>query len=162
MSGPQSRPIRWCATGRKVSLLLALMAMLVVSGCSSAGTDRRLFETSAAANSTGAASSAVRPLRRNENDSMSARAVVAALALRGVLVPNPMEVTDQVCPAAGCDQSVVTDTMRVTSFSSPSAAARYAQERGLRHWHNIVVAFPPVMAASAQDQYWSAIVRIYP
>ena len=47
-------------------------------------------------------------------------------------------------------------------LSSPSAATHYAQGRGLRHWHNIVVAFPPVMSASEQDRYWSAIVEIFP
>ena len=93
---------------------------------------------------------------------MSAPAVVAALALRGFLVPNMLDVTDQTCPAAGCTQALVTDTLRVTSFPSPQAATHYAQQRGLRHWQNVVVAFPPVMALSEQDKYWSAIVRIFP
>ena len=97
-----------------------------------------------------------------DDESMSARAVVAALALRGFLVPNMLDITDQTCPAVGCNQALVTDTMRVTSFPSPDAATHYAQQRGLRHWQNVVVAFPPVMAASDQDKYWSAIVRIFP
>jgi hypothetical protein len=137
------------------------MATLFVAGCTDTDADRRPRETSAAARPSGDPSP-VRPLGQNENDAIWARAVVTALALRGFLVPNPLDVTDQICPAAGCDQSLVTDTLRVTSFSTPNAATRYAQEHGLRHLHNVVVAFPPVMATNDQDKYWSAIVMIFP
>jgi hypothetical protein len=93
---------------------------------------------------------------------MTAHDVVAALGMRGFPVPNLLDVTDQICPSAGCTQSLVADTLRVTSFPTADAATRYAQKRGLRHVHNVVVAFPPVMVASEQDRYWSAIMRIFP
>ena len=155
MFGPQSPLVSPCE-GRRIACALLVIAMLFVSGC--AGADRAQNAPAAfAAPSSAGASPGVRPLGQD-----SARAVVAALALRGFFVPNLLDITDQICPAAGCNQSVVSDTMRVTSFSSPSTATHYAQERGLRHWHNIVVAFPPVMSASEQDRYWSAIVEIFP
>jgi hypothetical protein len=142
-------------------LLWLLTAVLLLGGCTGAEGDPTARESTTAERS-GDASSAARPLGDHQDESMSARAVVAALALRGFLVPNMLDITDQTCPAVGCSQALVTDTMRVTSFPSPDAATRYAQQRGLRHWQNVVVAFPPVMAASDQDKYWSAIIRIFP
>jgi hypothetical protein len=160
VSGAQSQPLGSGVRRQIVRLLLAVTAALFVAGC---GTDvgRRVGESSAAA-SPGGDSSPARPLGQYEDGSISARQVVAALALRGFLVPNLLDITDQICPAAGCDQSLVADTLRVTSFPTPNAATRYAQEHKLRHLHNVVVALPPVMVSSEQDRYWSAIVRIFP
>jgi len=92
---------------------------------------------------------------------VSPRAVVQALARGGFPVPNPLDVTAQICPSNGCDQSIITDTLRVTSFPSPEAANRYAHQRGLRQTANLVVAFPPVMSTTEQDEYWSAIVSMF-
>ena len=72
-----------------------------------------------------------------------------------------LDVTDQICPTAGCDQAVVTDALRAMSFSSQAAATRYAREHGLPHWRNVVITFPPEMAAGEQDSYWLAIVEIF-
>ena len=160
MFGSQSPSVGPCE-GRRIVCALWVIAMLFVSGCAG-GDGAHNAPAAFAAPSTPGALPGVRPLGQDANGSPSARTVVAALALRGFFVPNLLDITDQICPAAGCIQSVVSDTMRVTSFSSPSAATHYAQERGLRHWHNIVVAFPPVMSASEQDRYWSAIVEIFP
>jgi hypothetical protein len=144
--------------GPLATALLVSIAMLFVSGCT---TDRhqQTIQTVAA---TSPGDAPVRPIGQRDDGSLSARGVVAALALRGFLVPNLLDVTDQVCPTAGCEQSLVSDTVRVTSFSSPRAATGYAQRRGLRHWHNIVIAFPPVMAASERKKYWSAVESIFP
>ena len=144
-----------------MAVVSSVTVLLLLAGCASADFDRTAGEPSAAT-SSGAASPDARALGEQKDESISAREVVAALALRGFLVPNMLDVTDQICPTVGCDQVLVTDTLRVTSFPSAHAATRYAQERGLRHRQNIVVAFPPVMAASEQDKYWSAIVRIFP
>ena len=94
--------------------------------------------------------------------SLPAHAVVERLAQNGYSVPNALDVTAQLCPSSGCAQSIVTDTLRVTSFPSPQAAQRYARERGMRYWRNVVVTFPPVMPTTEQDKYWSAIVRLFP
>ena len=161
MSAPDQPAVVCPAVRRRTMLVWPLTAVLLLAGCSGAEGDQSARGPAAAPRSSDA-SSAARPLGEHNDESMSARAVVAALALRGFLVPNILDVTDQTCPAVGCAQALVTDTMRVTSFPSPDAATHYAQQRGLRHWQNVVVAFPPVMAASDQDKYWSAIVRIFP
>lgn len=160
MFGPQSPSTKPC-TGRGIVCTLSVIAMLFAAGCADADIAHGAIPAFASSSSSRAPSE-VRPPGRDGKGSPSAQTVVAALALRGFMVPNPLEITDQVCPAEGCNQSVVSDTMRVTSFSSPNAARHYAQERGLRHWHNIAVAFPPVMSATEQDRYWSAIVEIFP
>jgi hypothetical protein len=161
MSAPDQPAVVRRAVRRRTMLVWPLMAVLLLAGCSVAEGDQGARGPATAARSSDASSPA-RPLGEHQDESLSARAVVAALALRGFLVPNILDVTDQTCPAVGCTQALVTDTMRVTSFPSPDAATHYAQQRGLRHWQNVVVAFPPVMAAGDQDKYWSAIVRIFP
>lgn len=149
------------AAHRSALALLPVLTLLFLTGC--AGADRTQPTTHASPMpSIGAAAPRARPLGQQRHGSLSARAVVQGLAQNGFLVPNPLDVTAQICPANGCDQSIVTDTLRVTSFRSPDAAKRYAHERGLRRSDNIVVAFPPVMPATEQDTYWSAILRICP
>ena len=157
MSGPQSAPVR-PRLRVAIATVVTLTAAVLVSAC--AGRDQPAVQAPAAASASGS-SSAV-PLGEHGDRSLSARAVVAALALRGFLVPNLMDVTDQICPTAGCDHSLVTDTLRITSFASQEAAAQYAHEHGVRNWHNIVIAFPPTMPAGEQDKYWSAIATTFP
>ena len=161
VSTPAQAVVRRASRRPAMNVFSSLTALLLLAGCGSADFDRTTGGPPAAATS-GAVSPDARELGEDNDELISARAVVAALALRGYLVPNMLDVTDQICPTVGCAQVLVTDTLRVTSFASPDAATDYAQERGLRHRQNIVVAFPPVMTASDQDKYWSAIVRIFP
>lgn len=144
-----------------VSVVLSVTALLLVAGCSGGDRNQPTSEPSAAPGITGAPPAA-RALGQQQNASLSALAVVKALARSGFLVPNPLDVTTQICRSNGCDQSIVTDTLRVTSFPSPEAAKLYAHQHGLRHSENVVVAFPPVMATTEQDKYWSAIVKMFP
>jgi hypothetical protein len=71
-----------------------------------------------------------------------------------------VDTTAQECPAAGCEQSIVTDTVRVKSFATPQKAVRYAEAHGLRSDGNIVVAFAPPVHEAARDRYWADIEAI--
>jgi hypothetical protein len=68
-----------------------------------------------------------------------------------------LDTTAQECPSAGCDQAVVTDTLRVKSFASRSQATAYASARGLDRVGTIVVSFAPPLAASDRGVYWKQI-----
>lgn len=138
---------------------VTVLVLLLVAGCGSAQVDRSVPDSSGG--SSGRISLGARPLVKPRAGSISAHTVVAALGLRGYPVRNLLDVTDQICPTAGCDQAVVTDALRAMSFSSQAAATRYAREHGLRHWRNVVITFPPEMAAGEQDSYWLAIVEIF-
>ena len=92
-----------------------------------------------------------------ELDALTARGVVDALSRRGFAVPNPLDTTAQECPAAGCDESVVTDTLRVKSFPTTAAAQKYAAANGLRQVQTIVVAFAPPIPPAEQDLYWAQV-----
>jgi hypothetical protein len=50
-------------------------------------------------------------MRGGELGALTARGLVDALAKAGFAVGNPLDATAQECPAAGCDQSMVTDTL---------------------------------------------------
>ncbi|BBZ28549.1 hypothetical protein MMAD_28440 [Mycolicibacterium madagascariense] len=88
---------------------------------------------------------------------MTARDVVDALDRDGLAVPHPLDTTAQECPAAGCVQSIVTDTLRVKSFPSTAAARTYAQQNGLDQVQTIVVRFAPPVPKADQDRYWAQI-----
>lgn len=90
----------------------------------------------------------------------SAAAVVQALGNAGIPVPRPVDTTALECPSAGCEQSIVTDTLRVKSFATPQKAAHYAAAQGLRSDSNIVVAFAPPVNEAARDRYWAAVEAI--
>ncbi len=90
----------------------------------------------------------------------SARGIVDQLAKLGFEAPNPMDTTAQECPVAGCSQSIVTDTLRVKSFTSTGKAESYAKERGLDQVATIVVSFAPPVSPSDQDRYWAEVQRL--
>jgi hypothetical protein len=89
----------------------------------------------------------------------TAWSVVRALSHAGLAATNPLDTTAQECPSAGCQESVVTDQLRVKSFASASQASRYAAAHGLQSSGAIVVSFAPPLPASARDKYWTAVVR---
>jgi hypothetical protein len=93
---------------------------------------------------------------------MSALSVVEGLSRRGFLVPNPLDTTALECRSSGCTQSIVTDTLRVMSFSAAADAARYAHTHGLNLSGNVVVSFAPPLTPAHRSRYWSAIVGLDP
>lgn len=143
-----------------VSMCCPAVAMLVLAGC--AGTGPAAPKSATPPIVDGGAPPAAHALNEHEKGAVSAGAVVQALRQRGLLVPNPMDVTAQMCPSSRCDQSIVTDTVRVTSFPSSEAARHYADEHGLHCSHNVVAAFPPVLSIAQQDKFWSAIAGLFP
>ncbi len=86
--------------------------------------------------------------------------VVHALQRAGLAVPNALDTTEQECPAAGCDQAVVTDTLRVKSFATAPLAMRYASPRGLDHAGTIVVSFAPPVTQTVRAEYWGQIQKV--
>ncbi len=63
-------------------------------------------------------------------------------------------------PCAGCDQSIVTDALRVKSFPSTGTAEIYARERGFDQVVTIVVSFAPPVSQHDQDRYWAQIEKL--
>jgi len=156
------QPIPGCrrVTGAIVKALLPVASLILVTACAGVAPHSPAGEPSAAPSSRGAPPAAS-TLGQEQKVSRSALAVVHDLSRSGMLVPNPMDITALVCPSNGCDQSIVTDTLRVTSFPTSEAAQRYARQHGLRRSGNVVVAFPPVLTAADRDRYWSAIDEMF-
>lgn len=86
--------------------------------------------------------------------------VVRALAHAGFAAANPLDTTAYECPSAGCQESVVTDQLRVKSFASPQLASRYAGARGLNRVGTIVVSFAPPLPESERQKYWAEVVKL--
>ncbi len=96
------------------------------------------------------------------HEPLTAAGLVAALAAEGVAAPNPVDTTAQECPVAGCQQALVTDTMRVKSFATVSRAKWYALTHRLPRFANIVVDFAPPLTTAQCDGYLAAIARLLP
>jgi hypothetical protein len=96
-------------------------------------------------------------MRGGELGALTARGLVDALDKTGFAVPNPLDTTAQECPAAGCDQSIVTDTLRVKSFSTTSRAQTYAGNHALFQVETIVVAFAAPVSQAERDRYRTQI-----
>jgi hypothetical protein len=135
-------------------IAICLATALFVGGCAS-----RIPGYPAPAVSSAAAPSPVAAgaTRAGELNALTARGVVDALAGEGFAVPNPLDTTAQECPAAGCDQSIVTDTLRVKSFPTTAAAQTYAEDSGLQQVQTIVVRFAPPVPKADRDRYWAQI-----
>jgi hypothetical protein len=95
--------------------------------------------------------------RGGELNALTARGVVNALNRTGFAAAKPVDTTAQECPAAGCDQSIVTDTLRVKSFQTTARAQAYAGDHGLDQVETIVVAFAPPVPKAEQARYWAQI-----
>ena len=61
---------------------------------------------------------------------------------------------------AGCDQSIVTDTLRVKSFPTTGRAEIYAKDRGLDQVETVVVSFAPPIPQAERDRYWAQIQKL--
>jgi hypothetical protein len=111
-------------------------------------------------------SSAQRPLlgssaqRDVELNPLTAAHVVHALTSAGLPAPYPLDTTAYECRVAKCEQSIVTDTLRVKSFDTADAAAKYAEPRGLNHISTFVVSFAPPLSQTDRQRYWSEITRL--
>ncbi len=86
--------------------------------------------------------------------------MVNALADAGLAVPEPLDNTDTECRDRGCEQSVVTDTLRIKTFPTTEGAARYAAPRGLYRTDTIVVAFAPPLTAAERKPYIRTLDRL--
>lgn len=91
---------------------------------------------------------------------LTAQGIVDQLTKLGFEAPNPVDTTAQECPAVGCDQSIVTDTLRVKSFPSTGKAEIYARERGFDQVQTVVVSFAPPVSQPDQDRYWAQIEQL--
>jgi hypothetical protein len=105
---------------------------------------------------------AARPLSRSDPGSVSAWAVIRSVGQRGLPVPHPLDVTDQVCQARPCLQSIITDTVQVTSFRTADAAETYARQHDSRAVDTIVVTFSPVLEPAEREALWSAVSAAVP
>ena len=132
----------------------SLLVVCLVSGCSSRLPGYPPPASSATAESPVPAASAT---RGGELDALTARGVVVALSGAGFAAPNLVDTTAQECPRDGCEQSVVTDTVRVKSFASTARAQSYAATRGLFQVQTVVVEFTPALSAQERDRYQSEI-----
>ncbi|CAA0096605.1 Uncharacterised protein [Mycolicibacterium vanbaalenii] len=86
--------------------------------------------------------------------------MVNALADSGLAVPNPLDDTATECPAVGCAQSVVTDTLRIKTFPTAEDAAGYAAPRGLYRADTVVVAFAPPLTGAERSPYLQTLDRL--
>lgn len=129
----------------------------LVSGCSSPLPG---YPSPATSSAVGPSSLAASATQGGELDALTALGVVNALQRTGFAVPNPVDTTAQECPDAGCDQSIVTDTLRVKSFGTTARAESYAGDHGLHQVETVVVAFAPPVPQAEQDRYWAQIQRL--
>jgi hypothetical protein len=91
---------------------------------------------------------------------LTALGVVHRLTGAGLSAPNPLDTTAHDCPAIGCDQSIVTDTLRVKSFPTTAQAERYALPRGLYQVETVVVAFAPPLSEAERARYRAEIQKL--
>jgi hypothetical protein len=142
---------------RTVRLPVALTtAVVLMSACSSQ--PRASTVTSSAPTRT--VSAADLPARQGEMGELTAKGLVDALNQAGFAAPNPVNATAQDCPAIGCVQSVVTDTLRAKSFATTGQAEIYAKDRDLFQVTTIVVTFAPPMTPAEQDRYRAEIQKL--
>lgn len=142
-----------------MSLRIRIIAACLVAGCLLCSCSSKLPGYPAPASSSPGAPSplASTMTRDGEFGALSARGVVDALSKTGFAVPKPVDTTAQECPDAGCDQSVVTDTLRVKSFPTTARAQGFALDHGLRQVETVVVEFAPPLTQADQDRYWAQI-----
>jgi hypothetical protein len=107
-----------------------------------------------------AVSASALPARQGELGGLTAKGLIDALNQAGFAAPNPVNATTQDCPTAGCDQSVVTDTVSVKSFATTGKAEIYAKDLGLFQVTTLVVSFAPPMSPVDQDRYRAEILKL--
>ena len=131
----------------------------VVTGCLVSACSSPLpgYPSPATSSVAGPSSLAATATRGGELNALTARGVVDALNRTGFLAPNPVDTTAQECPAAGCEQSIVTDTLRVKSYAATARAQAYAADHDLFQVQTVVVAFAPPVSESERTRYRAQI-----
>lgn len=122
----------------------------MLGGCSSRLPGYPPSATSAVARSSTLSAAAT---RGGELGALSARGVVDALVQAGFRAPNAVDTTAHDCVASGCQQSVVTDTVRVTSFATTAKAQDYAASHDLFQLETVVVEFAPPLTEHDRARY---------
>ncbi|TPG31885.1 hypothetical protein [Mycolicibacterium hodleri] len=142
-----------------VGMFLRIFAACLATGClvSSCASRSPGYPAPASSQVAATSASAGTATRGGELGALTARGLVNALNDTGFAAPNPVDTTAQECPAAGCDQSIVTDTLRAKSFLSTAKAQTYAGDQGLYQVGTIVVAFAPPISKAEQARYWAHI-----
>ncbi|MCV7221851.1 hypothetical protein [Mycolicibacterium elephantis] len=141
--------------GRSVTAAGAAVLVLALGACAEPAPPTGTPTTTSSADSSqplGASTSGQAPA-----PVLTVDEVLRALNRAGLPAPNPVDTTAQECGAAQCEQSVVTDTLRVKSFASPAQAAQYAVPRRIKHVGTVTVSFPPHLPPAEQQRYWSVI-----
>ena len=140
--------------GRAVTAAGAAVLVLALGACAEPAppTGTPPATSSADSQPLGASTSGQAPLQ-----ALTVDEVLRALNRAGLPAPNPVDTTSQECGPAQCEQSVVTDTLRVKSFASPAQAAQYAVPRRIKHVGTVTVSFPPHLPPAEQQRYWSVI-----
>lgn len=136
------------------ALALGVVIAVGVSACSG---DSHLAQAPGEARNGSAAATAT---RGGELNALTARGVVDALHRAGFAAANPVDTTAQECPDAGCDQSIVTDTLQVKSFSTTGRAQKYAATQGLFQVGTVVVEFAPSVPQSERERYRAQLQRV--
>ncbi|WP_142271306.1 hypothetical protein [Mycobacterium sp. AT1] len=132
------------------ALAVGALTACLLSGCSSTLPGYPPSASSAEARPSAMAATAT---RGGELGALSARGVVNALVAAGFQAPNAVDTTAQECPASGCEQSVVTDTVRVKSFGTTARAQNFAAARDLFQLETIVVEFAPPLSEQDRARY---------
>lgn len=138
----------------------AIAIVLIVASTGGCGDWREGVPARGATTSVGQSSQLGASVTKGGHREQTAWDVVRGLEHAGFAVPNPLETTAQECPAVGCAQSVVTDTLRVESFETPSQAMRYGSARDLHQVGTIVVSFGPPLSSADRRRYWTEILRL--
>ncbi len=135
----------------RVGLACLAAGALLIPACSNVMPAAREPSSSAAplpSKSTGASA-----LRGGELHTLTAAGVIDAMSKAGLPAPNPLETTRRECPAIGCSQSIVTDTVAVKSFETIGEAERFAVSRGLFQVGAVVLSFAPVLTEAERARY---------
>lgn len=146
--------------GRRVSAgsICLTAGALLVTACSTAPPISSEHGSShVPAPSVSAGASVAHP---GEMRALTALAVVHELTRAGFPAANPLDTTAQDCPAIGCTQSIVTDTLRVKSFPTTAQAQRYAVPRALYQVETVVVAFAPPLSERERARYQAEIQKL--
>jgi hypothetical protein len=138
------------------SSIVVVTAVTLLAGCSSQPSE----SPSASSLPTPSVSAGALPDRQGELGELTAKGLIDALNQAGIPAPNPVNATAQDCPTAGCNQSVVTDTISVKSFDTTGKAEIYAKDRDLFQVTSLVVSFAPPMTPAEQDRYRAEIQKL--
>jgi hypothetical protein len=140
-----------------VSIAFTTLTLLVAScsPTSSTSSEPATSQTPPAPVSVGASTP-----RGGELHALTALGVVDAITQAGFAAPNPRDATAQDCADIGCDQSIVTDTVSVKSFSTTRKAELYSVPNNLYQAETIVVSFAPTVPESEQSRYLTEIQKL--